>query len=84
MTDDTTPTRDAHEAAETPAAADSAPTAAPLTSEQRLRALAGDRKRKARKGSRPAAGTDTALRPGDIVDAVRERNDRDRGRDQPL
>jgi len=55
-----------------------------LTSEERLRALTGDRKRKAKPGSRPAATVDGSRRPGDLVDVVRERSDRDWGRDQPI
>ncbi len=51
------------------------------TSEERLRALTNDRKRKVRGKAKPPAGIDT--RPGDLVDAVRERS-RDTGRDQPL
>jgi hypothetical protein len=54
----------------------------PLTSEQRLRALTGDRKRKAKGKPKPAAG-DAQHHPGDIVDAVRERS-KDQGRDTPL
>jgi hypothetical protein len=55
---------------------------APLTSEQRLRALTGDRKRKTGGKPKPAAG-DAQHHPGDVVDAVRERS-KDAGRDQPL
>ena len=51
------------------------------TSEERLRAIASDRRRKARKGDL-AAPVDPTRRPGDTVDAVRERS-RDTGRDQP-
>jgi hypothetical protein len=57
--------------------------AAPLTSEERLRALAGDRKRKTKRTAGPATG-DPRHRPGDVVDAVRERTHRDSGKDQPL
>lgn len=86
MTDETHDTHDAEQADQAdqaPAAADVTPPAAPLTSEQRLRALAGDRKRKIRPGSRPASG-EAVRRPGDIVDAVRERSNRDLGRDTPF
>jgi len=53
----------------------------PLTQEERLRALTSDRKRKVRgkTGTGPAT-----TRPGDLVDAVRERSGMDRGKDQPL
>jgi hypothetical protein len=54
----------------------------PLTSEQRLRALTNDRKRKVRGKAKPAPGPATT-HPGDLVDAVRERG-RDTGRDQPI
>ena len=54
----------------------------PLTEEQRLRALTSDRKRKVR-GGKTATGPATT-RPGDLVDAVRERSGMDRGKDQPL
>lgn len=54
----------------------------PATNEERLRALTGDRKRKARGKVAPAPG-DAQRRPGDIVDAVRERTNRDLGRDVP-
>ena len=63
---------------------DSAPASTPLTSEERLRALAGDRKRKAKPGTRPAATVDGSRQPGDLVDVVRERSGRDWGRDQPI
>lgn len=56
---------------------------APLTNEERLRALTGDRKRKARGKSAPRPG-DGLRRPGDIVDAVRERSNMDTGRDTPF
>jgi uncharacterized protein YjbJ (UPF0337 family) len=56
--------------------------AAQPTSEERLRALTGDRKRKVHGKAKPAPGPATT-RPGDLVDAVRERS-RDTGRDQPL
>ena len=52
------------------------------TSEERLRALTSDRKRKAKGKAKPVPG-DAAHRPGDIVDAVRERS-KDPGRDTPL
>lgn len=55
---------------------------APLTSEQRLRALTGDRKRKT-KGKAKATAGDSQHHQGDIVDAVRERT-KDQGRDTPL
>jgi len=51
------------------------------TSEERLRALTSDRRRKVRKGA--PLPVDPQRRPGDTVDAVRERS-RDTGRDQPL
>lgn len=54
-----------------------APGEVPQTSEQRLRALTGDRKRKAR-GKGKSAQDDAQHRPGDTVDAVRERTGRDR------
>ena len=54
----------------------------PLTQEQRLRALTGDRKPKSKGKPKPAAG-DARHQPGDIVDAVRERS-KDQGRDTPL
>lgn len=54
----------------------------PLTQEQRLRALTSDRKRKVR-GGKTGSGPATT-RPGDLVDAVRERSGMDRGKDQPL
>lgn len=57
-------------------------TGVPSTNEERLRALTNDRKPKARR----KAGTvpvDTARNPGDRVDAVRERSNRDMGRDTP-
>jgi uncharacterized protein YjbJ (UPF0337 family) len=50
--------------------------------EERLRALTSDRKAKARGKAPPNAG-DAQHRPGDIVDAVRERTKRDLGRDTP-
>lgn len=56
---------------------------APLTNEERLRALTSDRKRKARGKSAPRPG-DGLRRPGDIVDAVRERSNMDTGRDTPF
>lgn len=61
---------------------ESAADKAPSTNEERLRALTGDRKRKARgKGGRVPG--DAQRHPGDIVDAVRERSKRDLGRDAP-
>jgi len=58
-------------------------TGAQPTSEERLRALTSDRKRKTKGKATPAAGP-TTTRPGDLVDAVRERSSMDRGKDQPL
>jgi len=55
---------------------------APQTSEERLRALTSDRKPKT-KGKAQPAPVDAQHRPGDIVDAVRERS-KDSGRDTPL
>lgn len=55
---------------------------APATNEERLRALTSDRKRKARGKVAPGPG-DAQRRPGDLVDAVRERSSRDLGRDTP-
>lgn len=55
---------------------------APLTNEERLRALTSDRKPKS-KGKAKAAPADALHHPGDIVDAVRERS-KDPGRDTPL
>jgi len=66
------------------ASTDGANTAAgvPSTNEERLRALTNDRKPKARRtaGSKPA---NAGRHPGDLVDAVRERSNRDMGRDTP-
>ena len=59
---------------------------APLTSEERLRALTSDRKPKTKGKGKAKAGSvpvDAQHRPGDIVDAVRERS-KDAGRDTPL
>ncbi|MCJ7711130.1 MAG: hypothetical protein MUQ32_09925 [Chloroflexi bacterium] len=56
---------------------------APLTSEQRLRALTSDRKPKSRGKSAPVP-VDAQRRPGDVVDAVRERSNMDPGRDTPF
>lgn len=53
-----------------------------LTSEERLRALTSDHHRKARGKIAPAPG-DAQRRPGDTVDAVRERSNMDPGRDTP-
>jgi hypothetical protein len=50
---------------------------AQLTNEERLRALAGDRKPKTR-GKRKGAQGDAQHRPGDVVDAVRERRGKDK------
>jgi hypothetical protein len=55
-----------------------------LTSEERLRAIAGDHKRKAKRGTAPAPVVDGSRQPGDLVDPVRDGSGRDRGRDQPL
>ena len=57
---------------------------APLTSEERLRALTSDRKPKTKGKAKAGSGpVDAQHRPGDIVDAVRERS-KDAGRDTPL
>jgi hypothetical protein len=63
---------------------DAAPAKPALTSEERLRAIAGDHKRKAKGGSRPAPVVDGSRQAGDLVDPVRDRSGRDLGRDQPL
>jgi hypothetical protein len=52
------------------------------TSEERLRALTGDRKPKSRGKGKPGP-VDPQHHPGDVVDAVRERS-KDTGRDRPL
>lgn len=52
-----------------------------LTSEERLRALTSDRRRKVRKGT--PLPVDPQRHPGDTVDAVRERS-KDTGKDRPL
>jgi hypothetical protein len=57
-------------------------TPAPLTNEERLRALTSDHHRKTRGKSAPVPG-DAQRRPGDTVDAVRERSNMDPGRDTP-
>jgi hypothetical protein len=57
--------------------------AAQPTQEERLRALTNDRKRKVHGKANVPAGPATT-RPGDLVDAVRERSSMDRGKDQPL
>ena len=62
--------------------ADRAAAKPPATTEERLRALTSDRKRKVR-GSVASVPGDAQRRPGDIVDAVRERSNRDLGRDTP-
>jgi hypothetical protein len=54
----------------------------PLTSEERLRALTSDHHRKSRGKSAPVPA-DAQRRPGDTVDAVRERSNMDPGRDTP-
>ncbi len=79
------PPTSAAEAPSTSAAeAPSTPTGeAPLTSEERLRALTSDRKRKSRGKGAPAP-VDAQHRPGDVVDAVRERSNMDPGRDTPF
>lgn len=56
---------------------------APLTNEERLRALTSDRKPKSRGKGAPAP-VDAQRRPGDVVDAVRERSNMDSGRDTPF
>jgi hypothetical protein len=56
---------------------------APLTNEERLRALTSDRKPKSRGKGTPAPG-DAQHHPGDVVDAVRERSNMDSGRDTPF
>ncbi len=58
------------------------PAAPPLTNEQRLRALTGDRRRKSGAKGKTAQG-DPGPQEADIVDAVRERS-RDQGRDTPF
>ena len=62
-----------------------APDAQPTqpTQEERLRALTSDRKPKVSGTARTTSGPATT-RPGDLVDAVRERSSMDRGKDQPL
>ena len=54
----------------------------PLTNEERLRALTSDHHRKTRGKGAPVPG-DAQRRPGDTVDAVRERSNMDPGRDTP-
>ena len=56
---------------------------APLTNEERLRALTSDRKPKSRGKGAPVPG-DAQHRPSDVVDAVRERSNMDSGRDTPF
>ena len=63
---------------------DPAPATPALTSEERLRAIAGDHKRKAKRGTPPATVVDGSREPGDLVDPVHNRAGRDLGRDQPL
>ena len=63
-----------------PTGEEEAPT--PLTSEERLRALTSDHHRKARGKTAPVPD-DAQRRPGDVVDAVRERSNMDPGRDTP-
>jgi hypothetical protein len=60
------------------------PTQPALTSEERLRAIAGDRKRKAKPGQQAPATVDGSRQQGDLVDPVRDGSGRDRGRDKPL
>ena len=57
-------------------------TPTPLTSEERLRALTSDHHRKTRGKTAPKPG-EAQRRPGDTVDAVRERSNMDPGRDTP-
>jgi hypothetical protein len=57
-------------------------TSTPLTNEERLRALTSDHHRKAR-GKTASGPVDAQRRPGDTVDAVRERSNMDPGRDTP-
>lgn len=54
-------------------------TPTPMTSQERMRALTNDRKPK----RRPGASNDPNRRPGDLVDAVRERTVGDQGRITP-
>ncbi len=61
-----------------------APAQPALTSEERLRAIAGDHKRKAKRAPSPAPVVDGSRQPGDLIDPVRDRSGRDLGRDQPL
>lgn len=56
---------------------------APLTNEERLRALTSDRKPKSSGKNKQSPG-DAQHRPGDVVDAVRERTNMDSGRDTPF
>jgi hypothetical protein len=56
---------------------------APLSNEERLRALTSDRKPKSRGKGAPIPG-DAQHRPSDVVDAVRERSNMDSGRDTPF
>ena len=56
---------------------------APLTNEERLRALTSDRKPKSRGKGAPVPG-EAQHRPSDVVDAVRERSNMDSGRDTPF
>jgi hypothetical protein len=71
---------DTPEGAEAPTRDEETPK--PLTNEERLRALTSDHHRKARGRSAPVQG-DAQRRPGDTVDAVRERSNMDPGRDTP-
>jgi len=54
----------------------------PPTNEERLRALTSDHHRKTRGKAAPVPGG-AQRRPGDTVDAVRERSNMDPGRDTP-
>jgi hypothetical protein len=61
-----------------------APVQPALSSEERLRAIAGDHKRKAKPGAKPTAVVDGSRQVGDLVDPVHDGSGRDRGRDKPL
>ncbi len=71
---------DTPEGAEAPTRDEETPK--PLTNEERLRALTSDHNRKARGKTAPVPA-DVQRRPGDTVDAVRERSNMDPGRDTP-
>jgi len=69
----------------TDTAKEPAPVEASLSSEERLRLLTNDRKRKTRPGSSSGKHVHVpTTTPGDLVDAVRERSKLDLGRDTPL